>query len=38
MTGHPHPPVPAYTFPQIFINLTGFVLNYSDIPPWWIWG
>lgn len=22
----------------LFINLTGFVLNKSDIPPWWIWG
>lgn len=30
----PGPPRPR----QIFINLTGFVLNYSDIPPWWIWG
>ena len=22
----------------IFINLTGFVLNYADIPPWWLEG
>ncbi|KAL4419611.1 hypothetical protein ABPG77_001665 [Micractinium sp. CCAP 211/92] len=25
-------------FLLLFINLTGFVLNKSNIPPWWIWG
>ncbi|KAL4447582.1 hypothetical protein ABPG75_004801 [Micractinium tetrahymenae] len=24
-------------FLLLFINLTGFVLNKTDIPPWWIW-
>ena len=35
---HPLPHFAVPPHPQIFINLTGFVLNYSSIPGWWIWG